>query len=296
MLIKEYYRISELKERFDISVEDIKYLVETSKVELVFNIENQQYIYGGWLKDKGFVGFGIFNYRGLVKLTGQEQFELLVKSHKKFKSFKIVNKQNISNIKNGYPYETPTPNAFIYAWEPKTINNIKWDYIPAKLFHDEKEHHLRSVGKMFTNAIAMFDKAPDLKPKEDILSRVPQKGFYHDGIQLEFSDSCILHSDLVKLGIIKPELTSHDSDLSEKVNRPIDLLLTKLIKQFPNDKPAKIWDKLIEDISLEPRLLDTDEILDEVGEDTLFWFDNQAEIKQMKKKSFYNLISKLKNI
>lgn len=98
MLVKEYYRISELKERFNVSVEDIKYLVENSKIELVFYVETHKYIFGGWLKDKGFVGFGTLNYRGLVKVTEQEQQELVLKDIKIIKSFKLISKDDIANV------------------------------------------------------------------------------------------------------------------------------------------------------------------------------------------------------
>ena len=48
------------------------------------------------------------------------------------------------------------------------------------------------------------------------------------------------------------------------------------------------------DITNDPRSFDTDEIIDEIGEDTLYWYNSGAELQQMKKKSFYNLIKKLK--
>ena len=294
MLVKEYYRISELKDRFDVSVEDIKYLVENSKIELVFYIESHQYIYGGWLKDKGFVGYGSLNYCGLVKISEQEQHDLVLKDNIKLRCFRLIDRKNISNVNHDYPYETSPPHAFIYAWQPKSIKSIEWDYIPAKLFHNEQEHHLRTVGNMFKDAVAIFDVAPKSPPKENLMDRIPKKGFYHDGIKLQFSDSCVLHKDLVALNIIKPELTVNTNQPPSKSERLIDILLTRLLDQFPDDKPAKVWEKLKADLNNEPRLFDIDEIIDEIDLDTLYWFDDKADVNKMKKKSFYNLIKKLK--
>jgi hypothetical protein len=296
VLVKEYYRITELKDRFNVSVEDIKYLVENSKIELVFYNEVNQYIFGGWLEGKGFVGYGSLNYSGLVKIAEQEQRKLLLNENISIKSFRLLNKKNISNVNHNYPYKSPLPNAFLYAWQPKAIKDIEWIYIPAKLFHHEKEHHFRSMGNMIKDAMSSFDTAQEVLAKTDtsVFDKAPKKGFYHEGIELQFSDSCVLHDDLVKLNIIQQELSNNSNAQSCPSKRPIDTLLISILKQFPKDKPAELWSKLQADISQATRLLDIDEIIDEVGEKELFWYDLEGEPQTLKRKSFYNLIRKLK--
>lgn len=295
VLVKEYYRITELKDRFNVTVEDIKYLVENSKIELVFYNEVNQYIFGSWQKNKGFIGYGSLNYSGLVKIEEKDQRKL-INEKLSVKYFRLVNKKDITDVNHSYPYESPLPNAFIYAWQPKAISDINGDYVPAKLFHCEKEHHLRSMGNMLKDAMSSFDAAQEVLAKTDtsVFDKVPKKAFYHEGIELQFSDSCVLHDDLVKLNIIQQELSNNSNAQSCPSKRPIDTLLISILKQFPKDKPAELWNKLQADISQATRLLDIDEIIDEVGEKELFWYNLEGEPQTLKRKSFYNLIRKLK--
>jgi len=69
-----------------------------------------------------------------------------------------------------------------------------------------------------------------------------------------------------------------------------------MLVQLPNDKPSMLWAKLKEDSLEDVRVFDVDEILDEVGEKELSWFNLEGEIQPLKRKSFYNLIRNLKNI
>ena len=150
------------------------------------------------------------------------------------------------------------------------------------------------MGNIFKDAMSSFDAAQEVLAKTDtsVFDKIPKKGFYHDGIELQLSDSCVLHDDLVQLNIIQQKLPNNSNAQSK---RPIDTLLINILEQFPKDKPAELWNKLQADISKATRLLDTDEIIDEVGEKELFWYDLEGEPQPLKRKSFYNLIRKLKN-
>jgi len=313
MIEKEYYRFDELEKRFNLTFSDLQYLVENSKIDLVFHIEQNKFIIGGWIQDKGFVGYSSSSYRGLVKITHNEQLELIAKNKINSKYFSLLNKESINNHNFDYPFETPTPHDFLFAWKPKVISEIKWDAIPAKLFPEEREHILRSIRDMFHETFDDLEIKTSTKPKSnsDFMAKIPQVQFYTGGINFTLNDICLLHSDLVKLGVCKSTETTviedtkqAESSLLQTDNPPknriksnhrlIDVLLLNMLEVFPKDKPAVTWDRLKNDLKNEPRQFDTDEILDEVGEKELYWYDIDAGLQSLKRKSFYNLINKLK--
>ena len=129
MIQKEYYRFDELEKRFDLSFSDLLYLVENSKIDLAFHIEQNQFVIGGWLKDKGFVGYATIFYRGLVKVSHSEQLSLLSKNKVNCKTFSLINKENIINHNLDYPFETQPPHSFLFDWRPKVTSDIEWDFI-----------------------------------------------------------------------------------------------------------------------------------------------------------------------
>jgi len=311
MIEKEYYRFDELEKRFDLSFSDLQYLIENSKINLAFYLEKNKFVMGGWLKGKGFIGYASVSYKGLVRITLDEQLLLLSKKKINCKIFSLINKGNIQSHNLNYPFETPTPHNFLYDWRPKLTEDIEWDSIPAKLYPKESEHVIRSLSNMFSET---FDKATKKEGEESaFMAKIPQMQFYSEGINFTLEDICILHSDIVSLGLNKPsidtsikgaknvERTNQQTDKAlnnpiKSYHRPIDILLLNILEIFPQDKPATLWDKLKNDLNNEPRQFDIDETLDEVGEKELYWYDIEGEAQSLKKKSFYNLIRNLKNI
>jgi hypothetical protein len=88
--------------------------------------------------------------------------------------------------------------------------------------------------------------------------------------------------------------SSPQSSLQSIPTRGIDILISKVLDVIPEAKPSVIWNVLAQDITQKLRVYDTDEIIEEVGEKALYWTDIDGEAKSLKKKSFYNLINKLK--
>lgn len=295
MIEKEYYRLDELEKRFDLTFSDIKYLIEKSKIDLVFQLNKTKFIIGGWLKDKGFVGYASVYYSGFARVTQEKQRLLISEGKINCNYFLLLNKESMSAQNTSYPFETKTPNRFLYAWEADLIKYINWNVIPAKLFPEEREHSIRTLGKMFNGILNNFDSKQhkEEKSESEFMAKVPKVEFYSKGITIQLSDICITHGELEKA---KHYLFGNkDGSASNTKLRPIDTMLINMLNEFPNDRPSKIWERLKEDLNNEPRKFDTDEIIDELGDDTLYWFDSSAEIQKMKKKSFYNLVSRLKN-
>lgn len=296
MIEKEYYRLDELEKRLNLSFSDLRYLVENKKVELAFRLDKNKFIIGGWLEGKGFVGYGSIYYSGFVKVNKDKQLELLQQHKIKCKYFRLVNKTQIIEQNNDYPFKTPTPHTFLYGWKPTPIQAIDWTEIPAKLFPQEREHTLLALGNTFYDVMkSINNKLPEKNQSEaakTLKAKIPKVEFYSEGIEFCLNDVCLIASEInTAIGTPSEKSTTQGST---NYHRPIDILILKMLEQFPNDKPSHTWERLKDDLNQEPRKFDTDEIIDEIGEEILYWFDTQAEVKQMKKKSFYNLIKKLK--
>lgn len=294
MIEKEYYRFDELEKRFDLSFSDLQYFVENSKIDLVFHIKQNKFVIGGWLKDKGFVGYATIFYRGLVKISHSEQLSLLSKNKVNCKTFSLINKENIINHNLDYPFETQTPHSFLFDWRPKVISDIAWDFIPAKLFPKEQEHSFRTIRNMYLETLELLEKNK-LKPEEkesDLMAKIPQMEFYSNGVNFTLNDICILHSDLVKVGVIKQvkEIQTHQKAerLSVEINsdtpkapRQDDFheLLVSIVTYKPDFKAKEYW-RLLESESEEMegfRTLDKYNLLLEVTGNYIKWQDRSGK-------------------
>ena len=205
MIEKEYYRFDELKHRFSMSTSDVRYIVESLKVELVFYLERNKFIIGGWIKDKGFSGFCSVSYRGLAKISQDEQLKIVADKKVIVKNFRLLNKEMISAPNIEYPFESELPNQFLHSWEPRPLNKISWRTVPAKLFPKEQEHSYRTLKKGLDEVVSAFTgkEQVDSEKTSALLDRLPKKEFYSAGITLSMNDICLLHSDLVLLNIIQ---------------------------------------------------------------------------------------------
>jgi len=312
MIEKEYYRFDELEKRFDLSFSDLQYLVENSKIDLAFHIEQNQFVMGGWLKGKGFIGYATIFYRGLVKVSHSEQQSLLSKNKVNCKTFSLINKENIINHNLDYPFETQTPHSFLFDWRPKVISDIEWDYIPAKLFPKEREHSIRSIRNMFYKSFDTLEKkAPEQADKEsDFMAKIPKVEFYSDGINFTLNDICILHSDLVKVDVIKqvkaiqvhqetePQLVEVNSEPPTKTRKDDFHELVEIIVKHKPDSTAKEYWRLLESESEEMegfRELDKYSLLIEVTGNHIKWQDRSGKPrKDISFNAFSNRLSKVR--
>lgn len=309
MIEKEYYRIDELEKRFDLTLSDLRYLVESSKIELSFYLGNTKLIFGGWLKEKGFVGFGAANYHGLVKATKQTQLEVLSKNKSTVRYIRALDKGGFSNVIQEYPFESELPNSFLYAWQSKTLSLIKWDEIPAKLFPDEQEHGFRTLGKAL-NQIAQVTTGKEIESTEEsmkALEAIPKKSFYVEGVELGLADVCLLHSDLVKVGVVKSSVTVESTELvspteeeSKSLKRTDDLneLLIRVVEAKPELTAKEYWRVLESEVEeLEGfRLLDKYNILSEIDGNMIKWQDRKGKPrKPLSFLAFTNRVAKVRS-
>jgi len=309
MIEKEYYRIDELERRFSLSFSDLRYLVESSKIDLVFYLEQSKFVTYGLSKARKDIGYSTVFYRGLVKVSKLKQHELISKGEINCTRFSLLNREMVSEPDLNYPFESSLPNKFLHNWKPKTLEQITWDTIPAKLFPQEQEHSIRELKGAFNDALSMLsDKEPaKQKPESKFMALLPQKEFYSVGTSLKSSDICVLHSDLVRLNII-PSSEEHIIEKSEP-NKPST---PKAMSVFKNDfeellarilrADAMLPAKIIFRILAEESQLEEDErqydikniLLDEV-DGVLVWKDNLSR-KREKPCSLRTLENKLTEV
>jgi hypothetical protein len=312
MIEKEYYRFDELEKRFDLSFSDLQYLVENSKIDLAFHIEQNQFVMGGWLKKKGFIGYSTIFYKGLVKVNHSEQLTLLAKNKVISKTFSLLNKKNIINHDLEYPFETQPPHSFLFDWRPKVITDIEWDFVPAKLFPKEREHSIRSLRNTFMSTLDTLKvEVPKQADKEsDFMAKIPQVEFYAEGIKFTLNDICILHNDLVKLEVIKQvkEIKTHqENDIqlvkinsdSPKIPRKDDFheLFVNIVTHKPEYTAKEYW-RLLESESEEMegfRALDNYNLLIEITGNYIKWQDRSGKPrKDISFTAFSNRLSKVR--
>ncbi|MBS3798771.1 hypothetical protein [Pseudoalteromonas sp. BDTF-M6] len=288
--MKSYYRLSELDKAFGISIDDAYYLNAETDVSFCVFCKTSDVILGGYRKDK-FVGFGCASYSGLISLNKEQQTKLFESKEVSLAKSVLLQKEKVTNYTPDYPFTVGVPNPIIQEWLDAPFNEIPFEQIPFSFMPQQRKSRLKKFVKNIYEATGK---------NEESISKLPEKFDPRNPIKDElfrshsafvFDDLCITAEELEKA---KNYLFKSSKQLNTAKMRPIDLLFSNMLIQFPNSKPSQLWDKLRDDINNEPREFDTDEIIDEVGEETLYWFDSHAEPQQMKKKSFYNLIKKLK--
>ena len=294
--LKKYYRISELNETCGLSGADIQYLNTDTEVSFCLYCKSTDLIIGGWVKGK-FSCFGQAKYAGLISMTHNQQIKLFEESKINIVSSTILQQSKISCYSTDYPFSVETPNTVIEKWLATPFDKIPFEYMPFYFYPQERTSMLKEIENMCKGIASSRDTSTPYEPPKPLKTEL-----FHHSQSFTLNDICITQDELKKANgyFSRDILSSLQADepkkvaVSNKSQRPIDHLLMTMLEQNPDEQANQIWNKLSEDIMNEPRLFDTDEILDEIDGDTLYWFDSRAELKQMKKKSFYNLIRELK--
>jgi len=289
--LKKYYRLTELDKAFGISVDDAHYLNSETDVSFCVFCPTSDVILGGYRKGK-FVGFGCASYSGLISLEKAQQTELFENKKVNLKGSVILQKDKISGYTPDYPFTVKVPNPVIIEWLSAPYDDIPFQHLPY-IFKPEQ---CKSMPKQIIKTLYELGAK-----NEESLSKLPEKldprkplvdELFKSSKAFTFDDVCIEPDELEKA---KRYLFGNKEESTSNTNlRLIDAMLINMLNEFPNDRPSQIWEKLKNDITNDPRSFDTDEIIDEIGEDTLYWYNSSAELQKMKKKSFYNLIKKLK--
>ena len=289
--MKKYYKLTELDKAFAISIDDAHYLNSETDVSFCLYCKTSDIILGGY-KESKFFGFGKATYSGLIKLTKAQQTIIFESKKLSLTKSTLLQKDKVTNYSSGYPYSLKLPNKMFEGWLAAPLEKIPLTTIPFYFQPEQRQSMLKQFckgifdisdnkEKLIEKASAVFDPS---QPVPDEL--------FPTSKTFTFDDICIEPDELKKA---KHYLFGNKEESASNTKlRPIDAMLINMLNEFPNDRPSKIWERIKEDLNNEPRKFDTDEIIDELGDDTLYWFDSSAEIQQMKKKSFYNLIKKLR--
>jgi hypothetical protein len=297
--LKKYYRISELNDTCGLSGADIQYLSTDTEVSFCLYCKSTDLLIGGWVKGK-FSCFGQAKYAGLISMTHNQQIKLFEESKINIGSSTILQQSKISCYSTDYPFSVETPNTVIEKWLAIPFDKIPFKYMPFYFYPQERTSMVKEFENMLKDVTNRIETSTPYEPKKPI-----KKELFHHTQSFTLNDICITSDELKKANgyFSRDILSGLEGDefkkvvqIGQKNPRPIDLLLKKMLEQNSDEQANQIWNKLSEDIMNEPRLFDTDEILDEIDGDTLYWFDTRSELKQMKKKSFYNLIRELKKV
>ena len=308
MIEKEYYRLDELEKRFNLSFSDVLYLVENSKLELIFRLDKKEYIIGGWQEEKGFVGFAKASYQGFVRISKNNQVALLSEKEVNCEQFWLTEKEKIQNWITEYPFQLAFPNTFLYMWQPKELHEIEWQSIPAKLLPIEKEYVYRTLingmDKAFKMIIPSYEK-PEKNVKE-LDENLPKVQLDSQFIDLKLADACLLHNDLVKVGVTQPIsptdiVSSNNLALSVTTNKnhsdDFNELLFRLVEAEPEHTAKLYWRSLeneLDDLE-EYRVFDKYNLLTEITVSHIKWKDRNGKPRlPISYNAFANRVSKVK--
>ncbi|WP_139302629.1 hypothetical protein [Thalassotalea sp. PP2-459] len=314
-MIKEYYRLDDLKESFDFSLSDIDYLVAESKIKFCLFSKSTNVIIGGWRKGK-FVGFGQANYSGLISLTSKEQTELFEKNKLNLTQSNILQKEKLVSYKASYPFNVTTPNTVIEEWNEKELTDIEWEHLPFRFYPEERKSNL----KMFEGLVEQLGAIAEVKTTgkysgdsiPNPLVTVKNELFFH-WKSFSLNDVCILADEIIKAqqvtGIIQNEVieepkvklstTTVHKEIKTRTDDFNDLLI-EIIRANPK-KTAKIYWRIIEEESSELegcRVFDKNNLIRAISEnDSIEWVDKKSRPrKSISFGSFSNRVSRMKKL
>jgi hypothetical protein len=290
MYKKDYYRLSELTCKANFTVEDYKYFIENHKETLYFRLHDQpivliEEIMTSDLESEGdsasldfddliemantldnskteYRGLCVGRYSGLVRLSKQDKNTLLRENVVNTFQTVIDDIKGIKSQVENYPFTTTLPNEYLSEW--------------GALCPEDKRGLKAIIVSKDSGELSILLKTVTL---DDLLIPADVTKYFDAVFELENEAST---------------KSSPQSSLQSIPTRGIDILISKVLDVIPEAKPSVIWNVLAQDITQKLRVYDTDEIIEEVGEKALYWTDIDGEAKSLKKKSFYNLINKLK--
>jgi hypothetical protein len=273
MIKKEYYRISELERRFEITFEDILYLVNEGKLAVWIYKGTTKYIVGGWAKNKGFIAHGLVVYRGLIQLLPKDQRKVLEKGKLKINNFGILNDAQILSFSTVNPFNVEFPSGPIHSWIPTKTTELKWEIIPAKFLPVQTVHPIKSVLSTLIALTKPFD--PDNNSSIDTV----RKELMEQALSISTNELCVRRIDLLTAGIIKtdeviPSLTNHMEEVDYK--NDFQELLAQILTSKKGLGKKIIYKILIEELEREEdeRFFDYKNILSHRKDDgTIIWID-----------------------
>jgi hypothetical protein len=325
MIFKDYYRLEELESKFSISKNDVLYLVEQNKIRLAFYRKAVNYLIGGWLND-GFIGYGAVNYEGMVTVQRDVGLKMFAKGKVDTINFQLCERDNINYLTGKYPFSIPLPNDFLCKWSAKSLEDIKWERIPARIYPSEGPSGMWMIAdtlKTFVAIKSQGEKTEEINAlTEQHYGQYPKKVLRGQSVTLNITDACVLRSDLDALGLMsidpstsrqnvlqnslpssallvdviqpsEPErLTEFDNDFDE--------LLSKIMQANRGIKQKEIMRILTEEARSEEdtRKYDTRNILLDEVEGKIVWqdFGSTKQEKLYRSKTIANRLTEVRKL
>tara|TARA_R110002167_G_scaffold73684_1_gene206382 strand:- start:2081 stop:3037 length:957 start_codon:yes stop_codon:yes gene_type:complete len=310
MIKKEYYRLDELIKRFDVTFDDVRYWVESGSLNLAFHVSNRRFVIGGWQKNKGFIAFGISSYNGLVSIDENKLLELIKIGNIKCKNFKLLQKEKLALVDFIYPFKSSIPNVLLADWQPKSLDKIKWNTIPAKLCPSEQLNILKHAGLTIFNTLGSNEKSnADSKVDFSAYEKMSDYQFVFDEIEFDVNHSCVLHRDLERLGIvsmpevkqvthaaINKELPDESGDKSASRSSQLGELIERILHSNPKMKAIEVWRTLREETEVDSldRKFDVEDILRDVTPNELLWQSRYGTNSSVKRSAFDSKVSRIR--
>jgi hypothetical protein len=325
MIFKDYYRLEELESKFSISKNDVLYLVEQNKIRLAFYRKAVNYLIGGWLND-GFIGYGAVNYEGMVTVQRDVGLKMFAKGKVDTINFQLCERDNINYLTGKYPFSIPLPNDFLCKWSAKSLEDIKWERIPARIYPSEGPSGMWMIAdtlKTFVAIKSQGEKTEEINAlTEQHYGQYPKKVLRGQSVTLNITDACVLRSDLDALGLmsIDPSTSRHNvlqnslpsSALLVDVIQPseperltefdndFDELLSKIMQANRGIKQKEIMRILTEEARSEEdtRKYDTRNILLDEVEGKIVWqdFGSTKQEKLYSSKTIANRLTEVRKL
>jgi hypothetical protein len=304
MIKKDYYRLDDLKHRFNMTEADILYLLEQRLVKACFYVDSTEFVIGGW-SNKGFIGYAHVRYRGLINLPEEELQKLLRAKKVTPMNYLLANDKNIELSSSEYELELATPNNYIYAWKAKAPAEISWDFIPARLGPYVTETFLHAVQKTLNMCLEQQTKSTALDPSLEKYRNLPAQKLTAHFKTFLFSEICIRHQDLVSCKVISDKAESVPDDLpvsasamsQELKGTCFENLITRIFMSDRTLSAKSVFKILAYESSLEEdsRHFDIENILLDHIDDIIIWKDYLSKSTE-KRCSLATLGNKLTNI
>ena len=305
MIEKEYYRLEELKERFHITENDVRYLVEKKLVKACFSIRKTKFVVDGWDGDSR-IGYAHINYQGLIALPDAEVDSLIANGKITPLNYLLSLGGAIQLVETDYPFGMARPKTFEEAWKPKYACHRNAEFMEARLspFVSKTFWHSYQTAKKEVNySRELFPKNEECESKLAISKKLDLPLSFN---MLQFSDICIRHNDLVANNLVVEEAQHKDIEPTDQTHNIINLenefedLVASIILKNPQKLTAKKIHRILCDESareIDQRLYDKNNILLGEEQGVISWRDKYRNNKERSylQSSLDNVISTVKS-
>lgn len=285
----EYYRLGSAARKLHLSEDELWDLAEQGKLTFSAYIPEQV----GTICNHELYGLGTGTLSGYTTIPKWALKSLYQRKTFRVEQIAIEERHQIFINSHVNPFKADLPNKYLNGWivdQNEVIqsqNGFFWiglreantgsDFFSALQF---------MIGQL--QAVQESEGRINLIEKQLLASKQLETAYIDISVEdLRVSEICVAQ--------LKKILQESETD-SDDGKREFDKLIVRMMQLFPEHKPSRLWAMLKADSIRGERLYDTNEILDEVGTDELIWSDRHGKPITLKKKSFYNLIDKVRKL